>query len=48
VVITYQRRVAEAERARGRRIVQVGRTRRYDGDYRHIYDTLLPSRVNRL
>jgi myo-inositol 2-dehydrogenase / D-chiro-inositol 1-dehydrogenase len=38
-------RLAEAERAKGRRILQVGFMRRYDGDYRHIYDTLQSGRV---
>jgi myo-inositol 2-dehydrogenase / D-chiro-inositol 1-dehydrogenase len=38
-------RLVEAERAKGRRIVQVGYMRRYDGDYRHIYETLRSGRV---
>jgi myo-inositol 2-dehydrogenase / D-chiro-inositol 1-dehydrogenase len=32
-------RLVEAERASGRRLVQVGFMRRYDADYRHIYAT---------
>ena len=32
-------RLVEAERAGGRRLIQVGFMRRYDADYRHIYDT---------
>ena len=31
--------LVKAERASGRRLVQVGYMRRYDTDYRHIYDT---------
>jgi myo-inositol 2-dehydrogenase / D-chiro-inositol 1-dehydrogenase len=32
-------RLVKAERASGRRLIQVGYMRRYDADYRHIYDT---------
>jgi myo-inositol 2-dehydrogenase / D-chiro-inositol 1-dehydrogenase len=32
-------RLVKAERASGRRLVQVGYMRRYDADYRHIHDT---------
>jgi myo-inositol 2-dehydrogenase / D-chiro-inositol 1-dehydrogenase len=38
-------RLAEAERAKGRRMVQVGYMRRYDGGYCHTYDTLQSGRV---
>jgi myo-inositol 2-dehydrogenase / D-chiro-inositol 1-dehydrogenase len=34
-----------AERASGRRLVQVGYMRRYDSDYRHLHDTLRSCRV---
>jgi myo-inositol 2-dehydrogenase / D-chiro-inositol 1-dehydrogenase len=32
-------RLVKAERASGRRLIQVGHMRRYDADYRHIYKT---------
>jgi myo-inositol 2-dehydrogenase/D-chiro-inositol 1-dehydrogenase len=37
--------LVEAERTKGRRLVQVGYMRRYDSGYRHIYDTLQSGRV---
>ena len=37
--------LVRAERARGRRLVQVGYMRRYDADYRYIHDTLRSGRV---
>jgi myo-inositol 2-dehydrogenase / D-chiro-inositol 1-dehydrogenase len=37
--------LVKAERASGRRLVQVGYMRRYDADYRHIHDTLRSGRV---
>ncbi len=40
-------RLVKAERASGRRLVQVGYMRRYDSDYRHLYDTLRSGRVGR-
>jgi myo-inositol 2-dehydrogenase/D-chiro-inositol 1-dehydrogenase len=38
-------RLVEAERAEGGRIVQVGFMRRYDDDYRHVYDRLQTGQV---
>jgi myo-inositol 2-dehydrogenase/D-chiro-inositol 1-dehydrogenase len=37
--------LVKAERASGRRLVQVGYMRRYDSDYRHIHDTIRSGRV---
>jgi myo-inositol 2-dehydrogenase / D-chiro-inositol 1-dehydrogenase len=39
--------LAEAEGAKGRRIVQVGYMRRYDDGYRHTYNTLQSGRVGK-
>jgi myo-inositol 2-dehydrogenase / D-chiro-inositol 1-dehydrogenase len=37
--------LVEAECAKGRRVVQVGYMRRYDGDYRNTYDALRSGRI---
>ena len=37
--------LVKAERASGRRLVQVGYMRRYDSDYRHIHDTIRSGRL---
>jgi myo-inositol 2-dehydrogenase / D-chiro-inositol 1-dehydrogenase len=37
--------LVKAERASGRRLVQVGYMRRYDSDYRHIHDTIRSGRI---
>jgi myo-inositol 2-dehydrogenase/D-chiro-inositol 1-dehydrogenase len=39
------RQLVQAERAKGRRLVQVGYMRRYEDGYRHMYDTLCSGRV---
>ncbi len=39
--------LVRAERAAGRRLVQVGYMRRYDADYRHLHDTAQSGRVGR-
>jgi len=39
--------LVKAERASGRRLVQVGYMRRYDADYRHIHDTAWSGEVGR-
>jgi len=39
------RQLVEAERAKGRRLVQVGYMRRYDDDYRRAYDAIRSGRV---